>query len=190
MSRSNSGGVESASEIVRQHAGMVFRVLARLSGRSDNLEDLAQEVFLRLIRALPHFRGEAKIETFLHRIIINVVKDEWTRRQKAQQFVSIDADDAAWHERFLHSSPDPAQSAQQNELLGALQNAMQQLPISDRAVLTLFYQEERSYEEIAFVLNLPLGTVKTNLFRAKGRLRNIRKEWLSSCRTAHGVARE
>ena len=190
MGRSNASGVESAEEIVRNHEGLVFRTLARLNVRRENLEDLAQEVFLRMFRALPHFRGEAKMETFLHRVIINVVKDEWSRRRKAQQSVSMDEADGGWENRLRHPSPDPAQSAQRNELLAGLANALQKLSIDERAILTLFYQEERSYEEIADILALPMGTVKTNLFRAKGRLRSFMKEWLWSCRKTRGVASE
>ncbi len=60
---------------------MVFRTLARLTGEREGLEDMAQEAFLRLFRALPHFRGEAQLSTFLYRIIVNVVNDEFRDRQ-------------------------------------------------------------------------------------------------------------
>lgn len=69
---------------------MVFRTLARLTGEREGLEDMAQEVFLRLFRALPHFRGHAKVSTFLYRIIVNVVNDEWRRRRQERLTVSID----------------------------------------------------------------------------------------------------
>jgi RNA polymerase sigma factor (sigma-70 family) len=181
MRQSNLDGLETYDAIAREHAGSVFRMLARLTGRQDDLDDMAQEVFLRLFRALPHFRGEAKLSTFLHRIVINVVKDEWTRKRKAQQVVSLDDESVAWGERLAHSAPNPGQRAEQSQFLTALDAGMKQLEIDERAILTLHYQEERSYQEIAAILELPMGTVKTNLFRAKQRLRSILKEWISSC---------
>ncbi|SRR5258706_15476629 len=181
MRRSNMVGLETFDAIVKEHAGPVFRLLARLTGRREDLDDMAQEVFLRLFRALPHFRGEAKLSTFLHRVTINVVKDEWIRERKAQQVVSLDDERVTWGERLAHSAPDPRQSAEQNQFLAALNAGMKQLEIDDRVILALYYQEERSYQEIAATLELPMGTVKTNLFRAKQRLKSVMKEWISSC---------
>ncbi|MBW8748627.1 MAG: sigma-70 family RNA polymerase sigma factor, partial [Acidobacteria bacterium] len=69
-------------QIVQEHQQQVFRTLARLVNRRENLEDLAQEVFLRLYRALPTFRGEAMLSTYLYRITVNVAQDEWKRRRR------------------------------------------------------------------------------------------------------------
>ena len=173
--------MDTFDQIVRDHAGRLFRVLARLTGRREDLDDLAQEVFLRLFRALPHFRGEAKLSTFLHRIAVNVVKDDWARKQKTRRVVSLDDRDAMWSDRLAHGSPNPAQRAERTQFLGALDAAMQKLDMDDRVILTLFFQEECSYQQIADVLSLPIGTVKTNLFRAKQRLRTIMKGWIESC---------
>jgi RNA polymerase sigma factor (sigma-70 family) len=73
---------------------MAFRTIARITGEREGLDDMAQEVFLRLFRALPHFRGEAQISTFLYRIIVNVVKDEFRDRQKARLTSPIDDEQA------------------------------------------------------------------------------------------------
>ena len=67
---------------MRDHQQMVFRTLVRMTGSNDNIDDLAQDVFLRLFRALPSFRGEALVSTYLYRIAVNVAQDEWKRRQK------------------------------------------------------------------------------------------------------------
>lgn len=181
LRRSNMVGLETFDAIVKEHAGPVFRMLARLTGRQEDLDDMAQEVFLRLFRALPHFRREAKLSTFLHRVIINVVKDEWTRKRKTQQVVSLDDERVTWAERLAHSAADPRQRAEQSQFLAALNAGMKQLEIDDRVILALYYQEERSYQEIAATLELPMGTVKTNLFRAKQRLKSVMKEWISAC---------
>jgi len=68
-------------QVVRDHQDMVFRTLLRLTGSREHLDDLAQDVFLRLYRALPSFRGDALITTYLYRIAVNVAQDEWKRRR-------------------------------------------------------------------------------------------------------------
>ena len=75
----------SFEEIVREHQAMVFRTLLRLTGSREHLDDLAQDVFLRLYRALPSFRGEALVTTYLYRIAVNVAQDEWKRRRREAQ---------------------------------------------------------------------------------------------------------
>lgn len=159
--------------IVAHYEATVFRTLARLTGDRDGLEDLAQEVFLRLFRALPHFREEAQLSTFLYRIVVNVVNDEFSRRQQARRSSSIDDEEPA---ALAHPAPGPAQLLEKAQMREAVEAALQELSPRDRAILTLHYQEERSYEEIAAILDQPMGTVKTNLHRARERLKVIIKE--------------
>ena len=151
---------------------MVFRVLARLTGQREELEDLAQEVFLRLFRALPQFRGDARVTTFVYRIVINVVNDEFRRRAKARLGVSLEDQDlrSPW--------ADPERALERRQLQEAVDDALLRLSPPDRAILTLHYQEGRSYEEIAAILNLPMGTVKTHLYRARQRLKDMMGEWM------------
>ena len=158
---------------------MVFRTLARLTGEREGLEDMAQEVFLRLFRALPHFRGKAKVSTFLYRVIVNVVNDEWRRRQLTRRTVSIDDEE----HRLLHPSPGPEILLAQSQFQEALNTSLEHLALRDRTILTLHYQEERSYEDIATILKLPMGTVKTHLHRARERLKTAMGEWTSQCKT-------
>ena len=153
---------------------MVFRTLARLTGEREGLEDMAQETFLRLFRALPHFRGDAQVSTFLYRIIVNVVNDEFRDRQKARLASPID-DEAA--RGLAHTGASPAVLAERSQMQQAVEDALRQLAPSDRIILTLHYQEGRSYEEIAAILDSPMGTVKTHLYRARERLKIIMKEW-------------
>jgi RNA polymerase sigma factor (sigma-70 family) len=161
-------------KLVERHREMVFRTLARLTGERDGLEDMAQEIFLRLFRALPHFRGEAQISTFLYRIIVNVVNDEFRERKKARLASPIDDKDARG---LAHSGAGPAVLAERAQMQQAVEAALRQLAPQDRIILTLHYQEGRSYEEIAAILDSPMGTVKTRLYRARERLKHMIKEW-------------
>ena len=161
-------------QIVEVHQEMVFRTLMRLTGGREGLEDMAQEVFLRLLRALPHFRGEAQLSTFLYRIIVNVVNDEFRDRKKARLTSSIDNVEARG---LAQTSAGPAVLAERAQIQQAVEKALLQLTSADRIILTLHYQEGRSYEEIAAILDLPMGTVKTHLYRARERLKVTMKEW-------------
>jgi RNA polymerase sigma-70 factor, ECF subfamily len=174
-------GLEEFSDLVQRHEAMVFRMLARLTGEREELEDLAQEVFLRLFRALPHFQGRAKVSTFLYRIIVNVVNDEWIRRKEARRMTPID-DEA--HE-LAYNAPGPGDLLERKQVQQAIEAALEQLEFRDRTVLALHYQEGRSYKEIAAVLELPMGTVKTHLHRSRERLKAAMGEWISRCKTKY-----
>jgi len=147
---------------------MVFRTLMRLVGRRDNVEDLAQEVFLRLFRALPAFRGEALLTTYLYRIVINVAHDEWKRRRKERPLVSISSSISTTSDEEAPTWEDRLSEKQFQE---SVEWQLQQLSGVERSVLVLYHQEERSYEQIADVLQLPLNTVRTHLHRGRKKLR-------------------
>ncbi|MBI3694543.1 MAG: sigma-70 family RNA polymerase sigma factor, partial [Acidobacteria bacterium] len=162
----------------------VFRTLARLLGPNKELEDLAQEVFLRLFRGLAQFRGEAKLSTWLYRITVNVARDELRRRVEWRRGISLDEPDGGWADRLPAATADPGEGMDREMFLGSLREGMEQLSLRDRAILTLYYQEERSYREISDILELPMGTVKTQIHRAKERLKRLMKERMGACRTA------
>ena len=114
--------LEDFAELVEHHQTLVFRTLARLTGQREGLEDLAQEVFLRLFRALPQFRGQARITTFLYRIAINVVNDEFRRREKTR--LSVPVEDRA--NELKSPLPNPAEALERNQLLEAVDAALLQ----------------------------------------------------------------
>lgn len=160
-------------EVVREHQQMVFRTLARLVGRTDAIEDLAQEVFLRLYRALPSFRGEALVSTYLYRIVVNVAQDEWKRLRRIDRRTISIADEAEeWEERLQHPDPSADEQIAERELEATVQEHLQQLSNVERSVLVLYHQEDRSYQQIAESLRLPIGTVRTHLHRARKKLRD------------------
>jgi RNA polymerase sigma-70 factor, ECF subfamily len=174
-------GLEDFAKLIETHQASVFRTLARLTGEREGLEDLAQEVFLRLYRALPHFEGRAKLSTFLYRLIVNVVNDEWSRRRTARRMEPLDR--AAFD--VPHPAPSPADLLERSRFQDALEAALATLPLRDRTLLALHYQEGRSYDDICTILDVPMGTVKTQLYRAREKLRAAMKEWISQCKTTH-----
>jgi RNA polymerase sigma-70 factor (ECF subfamily) len=174
---------ERFEDLVREHQAMVFRTLTRLTGTGTQVEDLAQEVFLRLYRALPEFRGESLLSTYLYRIVVNVAQDEWKRRRKERTRIVcepvVDDDDAGgWIESFAgdeltEHARNPEQRMADAELVQAVEAALLGLPEMERAVLVLYHQEECSYEGIAAALGLPINTVRTHLHRGRKRLSEL-----------------
>lgn len=168
----------SFEQVVREHQDMVFRMLVRLTGTREHVDDLAQQVFLRLYRALPSFRGDALLTTYLHRIVVNVAQDEWKRRKKeSDRNTSLSDDIAGWEQRLHHPSPSAEQELETRELQHTVERAMQTLSAIERSVLVLYHQEERSYQQIAETLKLPIGTVRTHLHRGRAKLRSELERW-------------
>ncbi|QNI38205.1 RNA polymerase sigma factor [Edaphobacter albus] len=162
----------SFEQVVRDHQAMVFRTIYRMTGSRENLEDLAQEVFLRLYRALPNFRGESLVTTYLYRIAVNVAQNEWKRRKRQERpLVSISEETNAWEDRLEHPAQNAEQQMETREFRLLLEEQLQELSSIERTVLVLYHQEERSYEQIAAALNMPIGTIRTHLHRGRKKLR-------------------
>jgi RNA polymerase sigma factor (sigma-70 family) len=159
-------------QVVRDHQAMVFRTLLRLTGSREHLDDLAQDVFLRLYRALPSFRGEALITTYLYRIAVNVAQDEWKRRRRDRDtHVSLSDDTSGWKDRLAHPDRNAEQQLEESEFQQAVEEQLQHLSQIERTILVLYHQEERSYEQIAYALGMPIGTIRTHLHRGRKKLR-------------------
>jgi RNA polymerase sigma-70 factor (ECF subfamily) len=162
----------SFEQVVRENQDMVFRTLYRLTGTREHLDDLAQEVFLRLYRALPGFRGESLVSTYLYRITVNVAQNEWKRRKRSERpLVSISEGTGAWEDRLEHPDRNAEQQMEEREFQLQVEEHLQDLSSIERTVLILYHQEERSYEQIAAALNMPIGTIRTHLHRGRKKLR-------------------
>jgi len=162
----------SFEQVVQDHQAMVFRTLYRLTGSREHLEDLAQEVFLRLYRALPSFRGESLVSTYLYRITVNVAQNEWKRRKRTDRpLVSISEETSAWEDRLEHPDRNAEEQMEEQEFRLRVEEQLQELSQIERTVLVLYHQEESSYEQIAAALGMPIGTIRTHLHRGRKKLR-------------------
>jgi RNA polymerase sigma factor (sigma-70 family) len=164
-------------QLVRDHQAMVFRTLLRLTGSREHVDDLAQDVFLRLYRALPSFRGESLITTYLYRIAVNVAQDEWKRRRREDRsHISLSDETSNWEDRLQHPDRNAEQQIEEHEFQQTVEEQLQLLSQIERTILVLYHQEERTYEQIAHVLSLPIGTVRTHLHRGRKKLREAIQE--------------
>lgn len=174
---------EAFTMLVREHQQSVFRTLTRLTGPGPHVEDLAQEAFLRLYRALPEFRGDAAISTYLYRILVNLAQDEWKRRRRERTVLGSaplddeDPDDngSQWLENqpgdhFAEHARTPEQQLAASDLQRITEEELNLLSPTERAVLVLYHQEEQTYEAISTALALPINTIRTHLHRGRRRL--------------------
>ncbi|MCB9568464.1 MAG: sigma-70 family RNA polymerase sigma factor [Myxococcales bacterium] len=163
------GDDRSFGELLRRHQGKVRGLLLRLAGDPTLADDLAQEAFLRAYRGLAGFEGRARFSTWVYRIAYNVYLNHRARTRVH----------AALPEGFENGTPAPesAMSQSRSDLRRDLEAAIGALPERYRAVIMLYYLEDVSYPEIAEILDLPIGTVKTHLHRAKRMLRGHMHGW-------------
>jgi RNA polymerase sigma-70 factor (ECF subfamily) len=172
---------EKFEALVREHQGLVFRTLTRFTGAGAHVDDLAQEVFLRLYKALPFFRGDSTMSTYLYRITYNVAQDEWKRRKRERTHLAmepafVEDDGDGWIENFAgdalagEHARSPEQRMVDAETQMSVEAALGELSEIERAVLVLYHQEECSYEGIAATLEMPINTVRTHLHRGRKKL--------------------
>lgn len=167
------GSERAFALLVRRYQHRVFHLIYRFVHNAQDTEDLAQEIFFNLYNSLPKFRGECSIFTWIHRITvnrcINFIKSKPMRRPRTEAFEDI-------HETKIQASPlSPSLANPEEQMIGRqterrLQTAIQKLDEEYRVVLILRDVEHLAYEEIAEITDLPLGTVKSRLHRARGML--------------------
>jgi RNA polymerase sigma-70 factor, ECF subfamily len=167
VSRAQRGDRDALGELIAQTQDRVYNLAYRILHNPQEAEDLTQEVYLRVWRALPRFRGESKFTTWLHTVATNACLNR--RRKLRRQLESqLDTDEAL--DRAAAPEAGPGQEALHQDERTHLWRLVEALPDKYRLVLTLFYQQQLSYQEIAEALSLPLGTVKAHLNRARNAL--------------------
>ena len=169
IQRAQMGDHEAFALLVTEHQRYVYNLALRVVNDQDEALDLAQETFVRAWTALPNFRGQSQFRTWLHRIVTNLC---FNRLPNLRRSLNDLGDDVILEipETDITFN-NPAHGLESRELRAYLHKAIDELAEHYRLLITLRYQNELSYEEIARTLNLPLGTVKTGLFRAKEQLR-------------------
>jgi RNA polymerase sigma-70 factor (ECF subfamily) len=158
------GRPDAFGELVSRYERAVYNLAVRTLRDRTEAEDATQEAFLKAYRALATFRPGAKFSTWIFTICYRLCCDRIAKRRRISGDELPDRADPA---------AGPALLAERNDEARRLRAAIDGLPEKYRAVITLYHLQGKQYDEIATVLNLPLGTVKTHLFRAKEQLRKV-----------------
>jgi len=171
VERCRRGDEGAFQELVDKYKNLVFALIARTVQDRSRSEDLAQDVFLRIHRGLPYFRGEARLSTWIYRIVANVCVQDANRAMILAAAKQTPIDD----DRGAPSAPPSVLDRQFGdlELRDRLEKAIARLPANYRLIIAAHYLDGVQYADLAEALGLPLGTVKTQLHRAKQQLRRL-----------------
>ncbi|PKQ27732.1 MAG: RNA polymerase sigma factor RpoE [Candidatus Anoxymicrobium japonicum] len=171
VERARTGDLTACEELFNRYSNQMYSLACRMTGSDTDAEDICQEVFLRVIRKVGSFKGRSSFSTWLYRVAMNYSKD-YLRQKKRRQEILSQQDDP----------PESRAGTRENDSTGLecaviasearliVQDALAKLPPSLRAPLALHELEGMRYREVAGLLRLPVGTVKSRIFRARIKL--------------------
>jgi RNA polymerase sigma-70 factor (ECF subfamily) len=164
-----SGNKNAFNLLVVRHQNKVMNIVSRYVKNSGDVADVTQEAFIKAYRALPNFRGESAFYTWLYRIAVNSAKNYLTSQSRKPPASDVDAQEADYYDGSdaLRENASPEKTLLSQELQTKLFATIEQLPDDLRAAITLREIEGLSYEEIAAVMECPVGTVRSRIFRAR-----------------------
>jgi RNA polymerase sigma-70 factor, ECF subfamily len=168
------GDQESFKELIRLTHRAVYSLALRMVGDPEDAADVSQETYLKLIKAIKQFRGEAKFSTWLYRVTSSVAISSLRKKSRRRADVPIDSEDLTRLPAV--ATADPAVSSEQRFLMERLDQALQLLPASYRVVAVMKDVYGLSFEEIADQLAINEGAARVRLHRARRRLRELLSE--------------
>ncbi len=176
IERIKQGDLSAFDELIARYEKQVYSFAYRMAQNYDDANDIASEAFIKVFQAINKFRGDSNFSTWVFRIVTNTYLDK-KKRSKAHLNVAIDEyvelNESSVAKQFEDPAPDPLEMMEESERKDIILDAINQLPDYQRIIIDLFHLQGLSYEEIAEVVSLPIGTVKSRLNRARLVLRDI-----------------
>ena len=167
------GRESSFEELVRRYQRPIVAYVYRMLGDYDAALDVTQEIFIKIYNSLSRYSSEYKFSTWIYRIAHNAAIDYMRRHKQNEQSLEIEANNEVFEIPLESKRPSPEQEREQSEWRTEIHNVVQKLPTNYRELILLRHTQDLSYEEIAEITNLPLGTVKNRLFRAREMMRQL-----------------
>ena len=167
--RVQKGDKRAFDLLVLKYQYKVQAIVGRFVRDRDEVDDVTQEAFIKAYRALPRFRGDSQFYTWLYRIAVNTAKNYLVSRSRRPPSSDVDLADAEYYSgsERLKDVGTPENQLFRDELEAVIKNAMEDLPEDLRTAVTLREYEGLSYEDIASVMDCPVGTVRSRIFRAR-----------------------
>ena len=169
VERVQRGDKNAFNLLVKKYQHKVVNLVARYVNNPGDVPDVAQEAFIKAYRALPTFRGESAFYTWLYRIAVNTAKNYLTSQGRRPPSSDVEADEAEYYGggEALQEVATPENLALTDEIKRTVFAAIEALPKDLRTAITLREMEGLSYEEIAEIMDCPVGTVRSRIFRAR-----------------------
>jgi RNA polymerase sigma-70 factor (ECF subfamily) len=168
-----SGREESFEELVRRYQRPIVGYVFRMLGDYDSALDVTQEVFIKVYNSLHRYSSDYKFSTWLYRIAHNATIDHLRRNSMNTQSIETENADGAYQLQIESRDPSPEKERERKEWKAEIEAVVKRLPTAYRELILLRHSQDLSYDEIAEVTGLPLGTVKNRLFRAREMMREI-----------------
>ena len=169
-----AGDTPSFSILVDRYKDLVFTLALRMVKHREEAEEVSQDTFIKVFKSLNKFKGDSKFSTWIYKVAYNTCLDRLKKHKRAQHLVAIDE----YTEHQVKTIDNALDAMEREEKKEAIQSCMQLLPSDDSALLTLFYFEELSLEEIAKIVGLTTNNVKVKLFRSRKKLTSILRDRL------------
>ena len=168
------GNSNAFNILVDRYKDLVFSLALKMVKNREEAEEVAQDTFIKVFKSLSQFKGDSKFSTWIYKVTYNTCLDRLKKTKREQQVVSIDD----FNTNQIKSIDNALDKMEEEEREKAIQDCINLLPSDDAFLLTLFYFEEQSLEEIAKVIGLTANNVKVKLFRSRKKLTTILKERL------------
>ncbi len=180
VERFNSGDNSVFSVLADRYLNKAYQIAYGILGNKQDAEEVSQDVFVRIYKALTKFRGDAEFSTWMYRIAVNLAKNKyrWNKSRGSKKNISIQAslgnDEGSFslEDRISDESPLPYEKVELSEFEQNIMDEIEELPELYREALILRNVEEMSYEDIAKVLGCKLGTIKSRIARAREELKS------------------
>jgi RNA polymerase sigma-70 factor (ECF subfamily) len=184
VSRALEGDLPAFEKLVARYQNKLIGYSARMLGDQDEAEDVAQEVFIKAYRSLESFRGDSQVSTWIYRIATNLCIDRIrARKRRPQQAYSLDEpmdkDEDKGGREIADLSAEPTREVERDELRRRVREVMNEMPEKMRTILIMCDMQGMAYDEIAKVLDCPIGTVKSRLFHARADLGRRLRPYIS-----------
>ena len=167
--RVQKGDTRAFDLLVLKYQHKIFGLIGRYVRDADEVQDVAQEAFIKAYKALPRFRGDSAFYTWLYRIAINTAKNHLVSRSRRPPGTGVEIQDAEYYESggALRDIENPEMALYGAELKAVVEGAIGALPEDLRTAVTLREFDGLSYEDIADIMDCPVGTVRSRIFRAR-----------------------
>ncbi len=170
IERCKQGDLSAFDELVRRYEKHVFNFAFRMTQNHDDAADISSDAFMKVYNGIHSFRGDANFSTWLFRIVTNLYLDS-RKKSKAHMNIPldeyIDLEESSVARQIEDPLPLPQAQIESNERVDMLSEAINELPEYQRVMVLLYHTQGKSYEEIAEIVGLPIGTVKSRLNRAR-----------------------